>query len=427
MAGMDPGGATGGFGDPRGPAAAVALPEGGAPVPHFHGEHALDLVNQWAVRVDQRLAALAQGVESARGGAAVSLTQLQTEVQALEVKVMGNLQHVADVGLAALKKTIDDFKIELGKHEFYHQQARSGIEQVVAQAAVKFQELEARLLDEQRRTRDAFTMLEARVGSMRGDGSAAPAATSATATTLPTSSGADPLQAPGADAWAQAAAASHGRQPDAPPGMTAQTHCSPKPFSINNRDWGDNRRLDLVGTPDAYLTWRDRALGHVAKDRPDVRRLLLWAERQSNFIDAVAENAGAVEAGLMDRVADVSYALFEAIKFTLHDNLLNRARTCDGRGLELWRRLHSEWEGAAPNVVAAKARRYQDPVRCNSVLKLWEALPAWEQLGAEVVEGGILCPIGCGQTPSRSSSPTTCCALSLGGLSYPIMPLRWNG
>ena len=50
-------------------------------------------------------------------------------------------------------------------------------------------------------------------------------------------------------------------------------------LSIQNRDWGDNKRLDLVVIPEVYTTWRDRALGHLAKDRPDVRRLLLWAER----------------------------------------------------------------------------------------------------------------------------------------------------
>ena len=46
-----------------------------------------------------------------------------------------------------------------------------------------------------------------------------------------------------------------------------------------------------------------------------------------------------------DEVENISYALYEAIKYIIHDNLLNRARTCDGRGLELWRKLHSEWEG----------------------------------------------------------------------------------
>eukprot|EP00974_Lingulodinium_polyedra_P055991 5384586-Lingulodinium_polyedra.AAC.1 len=110
------------------------------------------------------------------------------------------------------------------------------------------------------------------------------------------------------------------------------------------------------------------------------------------MIDGPAEVAGAAASGVTECVENISYVLFEAIKFIIHDNLLSRARACDGRGLELWRKLHSEWQGAAPQVVAAKAKRFQDPSRCSSVLQLWEALPAWEQLGAEVVAGGFPLP-----------------------------------
>jgi hypothetical protein len=73
--------------------------------------------------------------------------------------------------------------------------------------------------------------------------------------------------------------------------------------------------------------------------------------------------------------------------------LLGRARICGaGRGLELWRKLHSEWQGAAPQVIAAKSKRFQDPAKCGNILALWEALPAWEQLGAEVASGGYPLP-----------------------------------
>jgi hypothetical protein len=58
------------------------------------------------------------------------------------------------------------------------------------------------------------------------------------------------------------------------------------------------------------------------------------------------------------------------------------------RGLELGRCLRSEWCGSAPQVIAAKARHFQDPVRRHDVKKLLEALPVWEQLGSEVALGG---------------------------------------
>jgi len=174
---------------------------------------------------------------------------------------------------------------------------------------------------------------------------------------------------------------------DQPPGLRQH------PFSVMNRNWGDNRRLDLVAQPEGYLVWHDRALGHLAKDRMDVRKLLLWAERQTKSIGPDEEAEGAREAGLEESVGLVSFALYEGVKHIIADTLLPRARACgDGRGLELWRKLHVEWEGAAPQVVASKASRFQDPTRCSTEMKLWEELPKWEQLGAEVVSGGYPMP-----------------------------------
>ena len=43
-------------------------------------------------------------------------------------------------------------------------------------------------------------------------------------------------------------------------------------------------------------------------------------------------------------------------------------------------------------MVAAKAKRFQDPAKCPNILALWEVLPAWEQLGAEVMAGGLPMP-----------------------------------
>ena len=71
----------------------------------------------------------------------------------------------------------------------------------------------------------------------------------------------------------------------------------------------------------------------------------------------------------------VSFSIFEAIKSLFSDSLVNRARSCgDGRGLELRRRLAAEWRGNALQVLAAKCRRYTDPPRCATTLKLWEVI-----------------------------------------------------
>ena len=54
--------------------------------------------------------------------------------------------------------------------------------------------------------------------------------------------------------------------------------------------------------------------------------------------------------------------------------------------------MHSEWEGSAPQLKHAKARKYQDPVRCPGIAALWEALPEWERLGEEVKASGFDMP-----------------------------------
>ena len=195
-----------------------------------------------------------------------------------------------------------------------------------------------------------------------------------------------PLQPPGIDV-------------QQPPGIGVQ-HFSigtPKPqqplrdFRVDNRSWGDNRRLDLVAAPEAYLVWRDRALGHLCRDRPDIRRLLVWAEAQSKEELEGAAAAASAEFGVFD-LEMVDYVLFEGIKYTVTDALLTRARACEGHGVELWRRLHCEWKGSAPQLKHANARKFQDPARCPSTAGLWEALPEWERLGEEVQAAGFQAP-----------------------------------
>ena len=68
----------------------------------------------------------------------------------------------------------------------------------------------------------------------------------------------------------------------------------------------------------------------MAIGRPDVRRLLLWAEKQTPAIDEGAQKEAAHEVGLEgdDGVKSVSYDLFEAVKSIIDDSLLSRARAC---------------------------------------------------------------------------------------------------
>ncbi len=142
---------------------------------------------------------------------------------------------------------------------------------------------------------------------------------------------------------------------------------------------------------DGFQTSKDRTTSCHAHGRPDVRKLLAWAEAQTK--DALQAGLAAQAAHLgIDDLYSVECALHDGIKMTIMDTLLGRARNCVERGCELWRALCAEWSGAAPQLQHAKARRYQYPPSCKSVQELWSKLPAWERLGEEVALSGLAVP-----------------------------------
>jgi hypothetical protein len=160
---------------------------------------------------------------------------------------------------------------------------------------------------------------------------------------------------------------------------------------IDNRAWNNNKPLEAGAGLEAFLVWKDRALSYLSRDRPDVRRMLAWAEVQSREGLGAGSAAQADALGMHDLEA-VNYTLFDGVKAIISDSLLGRARGCDERGLELWRGLCAEWHGSAPQYKHAKARRFQDPPRCRDVQGLWAALPVWERLGEEVRTAGLELP-----------------------------------
>ena len=138
--------------------------------------------------------------------------------------------------------------------------------------------------------------------------------------------------------------------------------------------------------PEGFVAWRERALGYVAAERVDIRKLLLRVESQNPAIGTTEEKKRATSAGVCGDICHISYDVVESLKMIMSDSLWSRARACeDGREFELWRKLHAEWRGSAPQVIAAKARKFQDPQRCWSMQQLWESLPSWEQLELEVL------------------------------------------
>jgi hypothetical protein len=301
------------------------------------------------------------------------------------------LQQLAEGGAAELMNIVSAFRSELDLRT---------AARVTSDEALK-DELRALVT----RVHEKFVELENAMNSMRMAATTAPTSSSAAAAAAPpprvptttTTPATSASSAAGPDPWAAAAAAAAAARQGATGTYGAPSPVSPpgldKKYKIDNKNWGNHKCLDLDMNPEGFIAWRERALGHLCAARPDVRKLLLWAEQHTGTITEAEEMRAATELNLQEDVEHISYVVFEAVKAIMTDALLSRARACgDGRGLELWRRLHAEWRGNAPQVVAAKARRFQDPARCANLQKLWESLPVWEQLGSEVAMGGYPVP-----------------------------------
>ncbi len=71
-----------------------------------------------------------------------------------------------------------------------------------------------------------------------------------------------------------------------------------------------------------------------SRARPDVRKLLSWAETQTKEALQDGLVAQAAHLGIPD-LAGVEYALHDGIKMTIMDTLLGRARNCIERGRAL--------------------------------------------------------------------------------------------
>ena len=84
--------------------------------------------------------------------------------------------------------------------------------------------------------------------------------------------------------------------PVIPPGIPHSWEPSSR-FSPDMRNWKE-AQLDLSVKPENFKAWQLRAMRMLSEDRPDVQRLLEWAESQTHSIDAVAAQVGARAVGL---------------------------------------------------------------------------------------------------------------------------------
>ena len=60
---------------------------------------------------------------------------------------------------------------------------------------------------------------------------------------------------------------------------------TPRRWSVDPKCWSNHEKLELDMKPEGVVAWRDRALGYLAAERPDVRKLVLWADTQSLAVE----------------------------------------------------------------------------------------------------------------------------------------------
>ena len=154
-------------------------------------------------------------------------------------------------------------------------------------------------------------------------------------------------------------------------------------YKVDYRSWGDNKKLDLLQHREGWETWKNRATSFLTQGRRDVFALLKWASEEGSAIAELKE----------EEAADVSHAVYDAIKSIIVDAMLPRAASCgEGRGLELWRRLHAEAYGSTPQVLGVKTSKFMQPERCSNTAALHEQLPIWRKLEEELKLQKLIVP-----------------------------------
>ncbi len=80
---------------------------------------------------------------------------------------------------------------------------------------------------------------------------------------------------------------------------------------ISDRSWGnDTKKLEFGTSFEGFQVWKARALMFLSRDRPDVRKLLLWAEVQSKE---------GLEAGLIAEAMQLGMSDLDSVEYAPHD------------------------------------------------------------------------------------------------------------
>ncbi len=97
---------------------------------------------------------------------------------------------------------------------------------------------------------------------------------------------------------------------------------------------------------------------------------------------------GGTETRLGIDVKEFSRKLYNFLCKWLGNTMEGRIDRAQERGLELWRSLSDEFDSQAGQILCAKMKLYQNPVRARGMDDLEEKFNNWEQLDRELGAGG---------------------------------------
>ena len=145
---------------------------------------------------------------------------------------------------------------------------------------------------------------------------------------------------------------------------------------MDPKRWADHRKLDLDLDMKlaGFVAWRDRALRLLGSRTP--------ARTQVVAVGGISEPP--------HQLRDLRVTQHDHVRFTVEPRTSVRGRSRARVGL--WRKLHAEWRGSAPQVIPAKAMKYQDPnaaVGSTAILgAIWEGMSHLRGSSTEARQAG---------------------------------------
>jgi hypothetical protein len=118
-------------------------------------------------------------------------------------------------------------------------------------------------------------------------------------------------------------------------------------------------------------------------------KLMEWARVQKFVINENSHDFGGTEETMFGlNVKEFSRKLYNFLCKWLGHSMESRIDKCQERGLELWRSLSDEYDNQAAQMLSAKMKLYQNPVRTRNMEDLEDKFNTWEQLDRELGAGG---------------------------------------